>query len=300
MQTQLIAACARVRHEMYIFRQEYLPVFLALTPGEIWAEIKADPQVVKIPSPSVWRRPPPLSAWQRAVEDLAITLPAGAGVSSSKSLHPEAYEEFSKEPLFPGFLPEEQEQDQCLRVVNDTLIWHLTPNSFSSLTKIILPEPSTLIPDFDNVEEWLPLFKAWLMQLPPDSDRLYNSLCAALPYIAYFDPAFAKLALDRTTWETIVKRYPGMSVEQRRKALKLLDNRFFQNVLNNALLHVFAALAGNHFLAIQDMLDHPCIQGGYTHLMPYYLFAILLGKTRVLRRLLDQTGWHAENVNPMC
>ncbi len=286
MQTQLIVMCTRVRHEMHVFRQEYLPVFLALTPEEIWGEIGANPEVVKVPSPSHWRRPPPLSAWQRAVKDLATTLPAESSRPSSNPHFSGVYKEFIEEP-HPGFLPEEPEP--CLRMANDALVWQIKPKCLLDLSGYILQEPWTAVPNLDDTGSWLPQFKDWLMQIPPHSNQFYHSLCSGLPYIAYFDPAFAKLALDRTTWETIVERDPNMPAERRLHLLERFDGRMFRNVLNNALLHVFAALAGNHFFTIGELLDHPCIQGGYTHLMPYYLFAILLGKTRVLLRLLDQT-----------
>ena len=63
---------------------------------------------------------------------------------------------------------------------------------------------------------------------------------------------------------------------------------YFSHVLNNALLHVFSAMAGNHFLAIADLLDHPAIHGGYTRLMPAYLFTVLLGKVDVLRNITQE------------
>jgi hypothetical protein len=55
--------------------------------------------------------------------------------------------------------------------------------------------------------------------------------------------------------------------------------------LNNSLLHVLAALANNHFEMIADLLDHPSLVGGYTGLMPHYLFAVLFEKVTVLHAL---------------
>ena len=57
-------------------------------------------------------------------------------------------------------------------------------------------------------------------------------------------------------------------------------------------LHALGGLANNHFLHIRDFLDHALLRGGYTHLMPHYLFAVLFEKVRVLRRLSQERhGW---------
>jgi hypothetical protein len=69
---------------------------------------------------------------------------------------------------------------------------------------------------------------------------------------------------------------------------------FFRHVLNNALLHVMAALANNHFEVIFDLLDHPSLIGGYTRLMPHYLFAVLLEKVDVLRSLVGAAAQQGE------
>ena len=86
-----------------------------------------------------------------------------------------------------------------------------------------------------------------------------------LPFIADVDPAFAKKALDLDTWG---KTHPCL-----------------EHVVNNALLHVLASLANNHFMLIRDYLDHPCLFGRYTRLMPHYMFAVLFQKVSILRQL---------------
>jgi hypothetical protein len=60
--------------------------------------------------------------------------------------------------------------------------------------------------------------------------------------------------------------------------------------LNNALLHVLGVLANNHFEVIADLLDHPNLVGAYTRLMPYYLFAVLFEKVKILRALTWKPG----------
>ncbi len=100
---------------------------------------------------------------------------------------------------------------------------------------------------------------------PAMDGRLWNPLCMTLPFVADVDPAFAKKALDPNTWNN--ERLP------------------FRCVINNALLHVLGSLANNHFMLIRDYLDHPCLYGNYTHLMPHYLFALLFQKVSILRQL---------------
>ena len=147
-----------------------------------------------------------------------------------------------------------------------------------------LPAAASTAPD-----SWLPGVKQRLMALSPDSCVLYNALCDTLPYIAYFDPAFAKLALDPRTWESLVEHDPRLDEARKRELCKIVNSGvYFNHVLNNALLHVFSAMAGNHFLSIADLLDHPAIHGGYTRLMPAYLFTVLLGKVAVLRNIAQE------------
>ena len=51
------------------------------------------------------------------------------------------------------------------------------------------------------------------------------------------------------------------------------------------MLHVLAALASDDFGEIEGYLDHPCLLGSYTHLMPHYIAAVLFQKVRILRDL---------------
>jgi hypothetical protein len=111
----------------------------------------------------------------------------------------------------------------------------------------------------------------WLMNLPFDP-HLWNCLCAVLPVNTDADPAFAKLALDSDTWHQIIESNAALSTTERTKQLSAFHS-YFPHVLNNALLHVLGALASNRFFEIGEYLEHPCLYGGYTHLMPHYLFA---------------------------
>ena len=79
----------------------------------------------------------------------------------------------------------------------------------------------------------------------------------------------------------------AVSEEQRQKWFGQIEHGFFQHAVNNALLHVFAALGNNHFVQIGDYLDHPCLYGRYIDLMPHYLFALLFQKVSILRQLVS-------------
>jgi hypothetical protein len=39
---------------------------------------------------------------------------------------------------------------------------------------------------------------------------------------------------------------------------------------------------------IEDFLEHPFLIGGYSHLMPSYLLAVLLEKVAILRQLSEE------------
>ena len=277
-------ACDRTRRELYVLLQEYLPVFLLMKPAEIRTRMLADSQWVKVPDLSVWTAPPPLHHWQQAIEDLAFALPG-----NSKELgpfDPEAYKEFTCSFL-GGFVP--AVGTDCFRWVNGDLMWQINapidpPFTGRLFHDVGLPAPASTTPD-----SWLPGVKQRLMALSPDSCVLYNALCDTLPYIAYFDPAFAKLALDPRTWESVVEHDLSIDEARKRELRKIVGSGgYFGHVLNNALLHVFSAMVGNHFLAIADLLDHPAIHGGYTRLMPAYLFTVLLGKVEVLRNITQE------------
>jgi hypothetical protein len=106
-------------------------------------------------------------------------------------------------------------------------------------------------------------------------------------------PAFVRVQPITTSnrlssWQqALVRGKAAVSEEQRRK---WLESGIFRHIINNALLHLFGALANNHFMLIRDYLDHPCLYGGYTGLMPHYLFAVLFQKVCVLCQLATEDG----------
>jgi hypothetical protein len=46
------------------------------------------------------------------------------------------------------------------------------------------------------------------------------------------------------------------------------------------------SLACNDFEVVLDLLNHPALVGGYTSLMPHYLFAVLFERVRILLRMV--------------
>lgn len=131
--------------------------------------------------------------------------------------------------------------------------------------------------------------KRWMLAGSTQDVKLYNPLCVLLPAIADQDPNFARMILDARIWRTRILANAALTEDERRKELSRLDG-YFGYVLNNALLHVVAALANNHFMKIRLFLDCPDISGRYTPHLPRYLFAILFAKVRVLSDLGRSIG----------
>ncbi len=138
---------------------------------------------------------------------------------------------------------------------------------------------------FAELRQRLPEVKQWFLALPPDGSVLFNALSYVLTPVSDHDPAFVKLALDPDTWRSIVRTDQTLDESARLQRLQAIDHGHLPHAINNALLHVLAALANNHFGVIADFLDHPCLSGAYSGLIPHYLFAVLLEKVKVLRSL---------------
>ena len=211
--------------------------------------------------------------WQGATRRLAELLPLGPLPANSSKINREA---------FQGFLFQEATPSFCVR--EGRIVWKIRLFMDPTFCSPCCPT----FPDFPAALEnsaRLSKIRSWLMRLPVDSADLANALCIVLPFIADSDPSFARLALDPATWRNVVLKDESITDEQRAKQLKVVKGPWFAHVLNNAFLHVFGALANNRFLLIKDLLDHPHLVGGYTHLMPHYVFAVLFEKVVILRQL---------------
>ena len=118
-----------------------------------------------------------------------------------------------------------------------------------------------------------------------DHPNLGDTLCFLLPLLAEGNTEVVKEMLDPETWRSNVLAEAGITPEVRANRLRLIDDQL-PRYFNNALLHVFGALANNHFEVILDLLRHPHLLGGYTDLFPHYIFGVLFGKVEILRRFL--------------
>jgi hypothetical protein len=260
------AEVAKVQNELTFFRKKCLPAFFETAIHEVFGAEYAD-----------WVRQKQegrLPEWQGATCRLAELLPLGPlSENTSKISHDD----------FPGFLSQEATPSFCIE--EGRILWRIRLFSDWSLCSAYCP---TLPPSALENRARLPKVRQWLMNLPVDSPELANALCMALPFVADADPGFAKLALDPETWRGVVQADRDITEEQRTKRVKCLDGPWFAHVLNNALLHVLGGLASNHFMMIEEFLDHPNLVGGYTHLMPHYLFAVLFEKVAILRRISEE------------
>jgi hypothetical protein len=257
-QIDIRAEVAEVQGELVLFRDRVLPALFetpldAVFEGDYsdWVREKSNGRLFE---------------WQEATRRLADLLPLGP-LACSK-IERERFRDFLVQGATPSF-----------SVREGRIIWNIGLFVDRSLCSTYFPSL-----DLSNDSE----VQRWLMNLPVDSCELANALCMVLPSIADADPAFAKLALDPEEWRGIVLADRRISEEERTKLLQLIEGLWFGHVLNNSLLHVLGALANNHFMMIEDFLDHPFLIGGYTHLIPTYLFAVLFEKVAMLRRLSEE------------
>jgi hypothetical protein len=272
-ETALRTAIAAVAHELRMLRDEYLPAFLAVPFHEAMPDHV--PAFVRERSAATARR---LGAWQAAITRLADFLPIDAHVAAPAAAQ---FDEFMFQKAKGNaavanggcrwrislFIPVDWE---CAQFWPDSLPPHQSP---AARERCFLRN--------------LPRIKQRLMTRSVVDSELLNGLCVYLPLIADIDPAFVKRALDLQTWRILVNANTELTAEKRRESLQSIDHGLFHHVVNNALLHVFAALGNNHFAAIGDYLDHPCLHGSYTGLMPHYLFALLFQKVAILHALRD-------------
>jgi hypothetical protein len=274
-QIDIKAEIARVQGELIVFRDFCLSAFFG-TPIDPVFQTEYGEWVAE-----KFGRNPPLSNWQRATCQLAQLLPLGPLPPNSWEISREDFKEFLFQEATPSF---------CVR--QERIVWQIT--LYMDLDMCFCGWRGCSSEPMDGREalaEFLADVSAvrrWLMSLPVDSTQLANSLCSVLPLIADADPAFAKLALDPETWSNLVLADRGTTEEERKKRLKCVEGQWFGHTLNNALLHVLGAVANNNFMLIEDFLDHPYLVGGYTHLMPHYVLAVLFEKVTILRQIAQE------------
>jgi hypothetical protein len=221
-----------------------------------------------------------LACRQQALTRLAALLPGPAG-------------------LPPGPLPEDDSAGVPIRATPGHLVragrivWQISvfmPAELDEEQARTLLERAGIDPGraggyWQRVRQHFKEIEEWLLTLTPERDLLSNALCWALPALADLDPPFARLALNPDTWVVRALNNAALTPADRQRRAAAARSPRFGYVLNNALLHVVAALANNHFDEIAHHLEHPNLKGGYTHLMPAYLFAVLSAKVETLRQL---------------
>ncbi len=265
LQIDLYAEKARVLDELKAFQDVCLPAFFA--PGGIkpvWDDRRP------LGEPDVANRP--LHRWRRAVDRLAQTL-----------IEPDFPLERGD---FADFLFEKPEGDYSVR--DGRVVWRVgvgmycnrESNAYAYLDRMGLGD----VVEGDPVEFLLarmPVARGWLLGLGVDHPNLGNILCCLLPLLAEGDPEVVRELLDPETWRALVCDEAGTTPEVSVKRLGIIEVHL-PRYLNNALLHVFGALANNHFMTILDLLRHPHLLGGYTNLFTHYIFGVQFGKIEVL------------------
>jgi hypothetical protein len=268
-QIDIRAEIAKVQGELLSFRERVLPALIGTPLDAVfdsdygdWVRGKSDGR---------------LSEWREATRRLADLLPLGQLAPNAPKLSREEFKEFLRQEATPSFCLREGRVVWQIRLFVDPTFCGLYFPTFADLPKVL-----------ENLPARLSEVRRWLMSLPVDSLELANALCMALPFVADADPAFAKLVLDTETWRGVVLNDGYITEEQRAKRLNVVGGPWFSHVLNNSLLHVLGSLANNHFFVIEDFLDHPYLVGGYTHLMPHYVFGVLCEKVAILRQLPEE------------
>jgi hypothetical protein len=275
-QIDIRAEIARVHGELVFFRDKCLPAFFGTPIHEVFQDEYAEWVREKIVT-----RAGAVSNWQRATCRLGELLPLGPLPANSSKIRRQDFKEFLFQEATPSFCVRERQ-----------IVWQITLYmdlemcfcGWRGCSGQPMEGPEALAEFLADV----PTVRQWLMSLPVDSTELANSLCAVLPLVADADPAFTKLALDQDTWRSIVLADRDISEEERAKRLKVVEGPWFAHILNNAILHVLGALANNHFRLIEDFLEHPYLNGGYSHLFGHYVFASLFEKVVILRQLAQE------------
>ena len=280
----LTSEVARVHLELTAIRDQLLPALLG--PCEAYLEDRAQ-------DPSRWpsveqieKSVRTLRHWQLAVSRLLDALPLARLSAADPEPDWSEYKEFLWHPASASsHLVREGRivwRIELFITWDDGLEYMLAKSGAESTREA--QEPGTEV-SFEELQRRLPEVKRWFLALPADGSVLFNALSFVLAPVSDLDPAFAKLALDLDTWRSIVRTDQTLDEATRSQRLGAIDCGDLPRAINNALLHVLAALANNHFGVIADFLDHPCLSGAYTGLIPHYLFAVLLEKVKTLRSL---------------
>ena len=280
----LTSEVAQVHRELTAFRDQLLPALLG--PCEAYLEDRARDPSRWPPVEQIEKSVRTLRNWQLAVNRLLDALPLTKLGAAEPEPDWSEYKEFLWHPASASsHLVREGRivwRIELFITWDDGLEYMLDKSGAASTREAQEPGPEC---SFDELQRRLPEVKRWFLALPVDGSVLFNALSFVLAPVSDLDPAFVKLALDLDTWRSIVRTDQTLDEATRSQRLGAIDCGDLPHAINNALLHVLAALANNHFGVIADFLDHPCLSGAYTGLIPHYLFAVLLEKVKTLRSL---------------
>lgn len=268
IEMDLDAERARVLDELKAFRDVCLPAFFA--PGGIEPVWDDD---LPLGGPDLVNRP--LHCWQEAVDRLAHVL-----VEPGTRLDRAEFEDFLFEEPVPDF-----------SVRGGRIFWRVSlgiycnrePNAWAFLERMgLIDEVEDDPVEFLNMRSTVA--RDWLLGLGADHPNLGDTLCCLLPLLAEGNAEVVKEMLEPETWRASVLAEGITTPEVRTIRLRMIDDQL-PRYFNNALLHIFGALANNHFEVILDLLRHPHFLGSYTELFPHYVFGVLFGKVEILRGL---------------
>ncbi|WP_145275474.1 hypothetical protein [Tautonia plasticadhaerens] len=267
------AEVERVRGELFLFRDVILPVFYQ--PGGInpvQAASGGAGLLAEITHEMI--------DWQRASTRLVEALPAGPESGEVPAPDRDSFKPF----MF-------QEASASYSARGGRIAWRIAPyldwdvaaaQAFWYLGDESPDDPlAAILGDLHG-------FSRRVLELPVDGSPLMDILCLTAPMVADADPAMIRRMLDPETYRRHIRTARGITPEARERRLGRLDG-YFRHALNNALLHALGGLACNRFEELPDLLGHPDLLGGYTELMPHYLFAVLFEKVSILHRIARES-----------
>lgn len=264
----LAAAADRVRAECRDLESRILPLLLR---GEQAAGDKEGSE----------GSPGAPGTWRRVVRGLEAALPTPDGRPGVPV----------DEAFLAGFL--HQRADAGFRIRRGRIAWKIgvfTPLDLddwhaAGVLSAMLGEP---VPEAGASERLLSRFdkfQDWFLGAGPDVCFVANEMCLMLPICVEFAMDFVRRAFDLEGRLERIRSDVSLDDGERTQRLKEWSGPFPMHGFNNALLHVIASLANNHFDQIESFLNHPARIGGYTGLMPHYLVAVLHQKVRILDEL---------------
>jgi hypothetical protein len=281
----VIAETRKVRWELRLFEQEYLPILLA-------------PRVLRFPDGvpvAVYRASrygaALLHKWRAAVRLLARTLPGPDGRVTVPDARVEDFRTRHAR-LSPGQDDRTGTLDRpCYTLAEDGagIRWeiHLStdfPPPERVAQKILRWSLGRAVePDGLQAElrRHLPRIRQQYLAAAGDFNWLSRTYATWLPLLGGLDPLFALSALD-------FRRLAEAATGGRRVSQDL--GRFLCSCVSCGLASLMAVLANNHFPVIRRALRRPEVYGDWGMFVPSFVSAVLAHKVMSLRDLAEAAG----------